>query len=75
VKYYGVLLYKLKGDLSKTLDGLNWFLKTGVSDCFNVNNTKLTNPNYINDGFCSDFTNVGHDLASEFLELKKPYTT
>ena len=49
--------------------------KTGVSDCFSVNNTKVTNPKDISEGFCSYFTNVGRDLASQIPNPKKPYTT
>ena len=43
------------------------------TDYFNVNNTKVTNPKYISEGFCSCFTNVGRDLASKISDLKKLY--
>jgi len=45
VQYYGSLLYKFKGDVSKTWRVLNSIIgkisdKSGVSDCFSVKNTK-----------------------------------
>ena len=49
--------------------------KSGVSDCFNVNNPKVTNPKYISEGVCSYFTNFGRDLASQIPDPMKPYTT
>ena len=69
VIYYGALLYTFKGDVSKTWRVLKSVIgkmsdKSGVSDCFSVNNTKVTNPKYISEGFCSYFTNFGRDLAS-----------
>jgi len=47
---------------------------SGVSDRFSFNNTKVTNPKYISEGFCSYFTNVERDLASQIPDPKKPYT-
>jgi len=80
VKYYGPLLYKFKGDVSKTWRVLKLVIgkmsdKIWVSDCFGVNNTNVTNPKYISKGFCSYFTNVGRDLAYQIPDPKKPYTT
>ena len=80
VKYYRALLYKFKGDVSKTWRVLKSVIgkmsnKSGISDCFSVNNTKVTNTKYISEGFCSYFTNVGRDLASQISNPKKPYTT
>jgi len=49
--------------------------KSGVSDCFSVDNTKVINRKYIGEGFCSNFTNVGRDLASQIPDPKKPYST
>ena len=80
MKYYEALLYTFKSDVSKTWRVLKSVVgkmndKSGVSDCFSVNNTKVTNPKYISEGLCSYFTNVGRDLASQIPDPKKPYTT
>ena len=49
--------------------------KSAVSDCVSVNITKETNLKYVSEYFCSYFTNVERDLASQIPDPKKPYTT
>ncbi len=73
--YYNNKIMEFKHDSSKLWRVLNEVIgksnnKSGISDIFVVNGKNITNPMDISNGFCSYFTNVGHDFAAKIPTSK-----
>ena len=49
--------------------------KTCISEIFEFNGEKTSNPQIIADGFCKYFSEVGQNFANAIPKPKKPYTS
>ena len=76
--YYSNLLDEYRLDMKKTWKILNNLVgrtsdKYSISEIFNINNNKVSEPRIISDKFCEYFSNIGSSLASKIPSPNTQY--